>query len=131
MGWGFSIYGNAAISLLYGRFSVNQKETADYTLTIDETDVIVGTSQILKFQDSYSLGQAVTDLALGLMWEHNFKDVWRLALNCGWEQHLFFTRNGYWRVTRPGGGDGFANDFSHERGDLSFQGVTLGGRIDF
>lgn len=131
MGWGFSFYGNAAISLLYGSFTLKQSGFVDYSCT-GTTPVDTQCEPVCgKLHETYHLGQAITDLALGLMWEHTFKSDWRLAFNLGWDQHMFFNRNQFWRVTRPGGGDGVTNDFSHERGDLSFQGISLGGRIDF
>jgi hypothetical protein len=123
-GCGFSLYGNAAISLLYGKFSVNHSETT--TTVAAPTDI---TTQVLKVHDGYHVGRAVTDLALGFMWEHTFKSDWALAINLGWEQQLYFNQNQFWRI--PRGSINNVQTFSHERGDLSFQGITLGGRIDF
>lgn len=131
-GWGFSLYGNAAISLLYGKFNVTHTETATGTLTSALGDVTpFADENILNYKDGWETGRAVTDLALGVMWEHDFRNNWGIGFNVGWEQHLFFNANQFWKVSRTGGPDGFTQGFSHERGDLSFQGVSLGANIYF
>lgn len=124
LGMGFSIYGNAAVSLVFGQFKVSQHENAGLSTDDDDEG-----ANMVDFSDRYSAGRAITDLALGFMWEHDFKGGWGLAFNVGWEQHLFFNQNRFWRVVRPAGTD--SQVFSHESGDLSYQGVTLGGRIAF
>lgn len=132
-GWGFSLYGNAAISLLYGKFNMKHSETASGELVsaIGPTITPFNDDNVIHYKDGWNIGRAVTDLALGLMWEHDFKHNWGLGFNVGWEQHMFFDANQFWKVTRPGGPDGFTQVFVHERGDLSFQGVTLGANIYF
>lgn len=132
LGWGFSLYGDAAISLLYGKFKVRHSESASGTLTTALDEVVsFSEDNVINYKDSWNTGRAVTDLALGLMWEHDFKNNWGLGMNVGWEQHLYFNANQFWKVSRPGGPDGSTQVFAHERGDLSFQGVSLGANIYF
>ena len=143
---GWSIYGNLAISILAGRFHVEHSESATVAGSTVETNV-------LNFEESFCTSRAVTDLALGLMWEHTFcggcddkcepedsrnrrmsrrsgeRPGYHLALALGWEQHIWFNQNQFWRVTRPSGAN--AQSFAHERGDLTTQGLTLTATVGF
>jgi hypothetical protein len=150
--WGFcgnwSIYGNMAISILYGRFHIDHEEEAANSAGTIETNVI-------NFHDHFCAARAITDLALGLMWEHTFcgcedicapdcygdnggssrrspeKPGYHLSVMLGWEQHIFFNQNQFWRVSRTSTPSGHHQAFGHERGDLTTQGVTLTARLGF
>lgn len=126
LGKGVSIYSCAALSLLYGNFSVPTTEKPIYTITINDEPYSGTFSSPLH--EVYHLTQSVTDLTLGLLWEHYFGTTYRFALNLGYEQHLFVNRNQFWKMARP---VKITKTFSHERGDLSFQGITLGLLFDF
>ncbi|MES2345597.1 MAG: Lpg1974 family pore-forming outer membrane protein [Chlamydiota bacterium] len=127
--WGFSLYGDAAISLLYGKFKVRHSETIEGSAVTDDVTTSFSDVNELHYTNKWETGRAVTDIALGLEWGHDFDGNWGLGFNFGWEQHLFFNANQFWRVLRTG--DNNTQTFAHERGDLSFQGFTLGGRIYF
>lgn len=123
LGSGWSIYGDAAISLLYGRFHVHYEEDGKVAFAASGSDV-------LDFEDSFHATRAITDLGLGLMYEHTFnKAKWHLAVSLGWEHHLFFSQNQLWRVFGQAGAG--SQTFTHERGDLGTQGWTLSARFDF
>ncbi len=132
IGCGFSFYGNLAISILYGRFSVGINENIDVSGSCED-DVLTG---VTNFTDGLRCSRAATDLALGFMYEHCFQrgcapnksDV-HMALSIAWEHHIFFNQNQLWRVTRPSSDHNQA--FGHERGDLTFQGWTFSARFDF
>lgn len=122
--WGFSIYGNAALSLLYGKFKLTHSDSFEGTTTT----ATVGKTNALNYINKWETGKAVADIALGLEWVHDFKGNWGLGFNFGWEQHLFFNMNQFWRIPKDNTPTML---FAHERGDLSFQGFTLGGHIYF
>jgi hypothetical protein len=125
MGWGFSFYGNAALSLLYGKFKLSHSETLEGTTSTSTFEDV----NELNYIDRWETGRAVADIVLGLEWVHDFKGNWGLGFNFGWEQHLFFSANQFWKIARTSSEN--IQVFSHERGDLSFQGFTLGGHIYF
>ncbi len=121
LGKGWSIYGNAAISLLYGFFHVEHEEER----TPSSTGVEV---TLIDLTNSYRAGRAVTDLQLGLRWDHMFcKDRFHFGIQAGWEHHMFFSQNQFMT---------FVDDitdgiFVQNQGDLELQGWTLAARFDF
>ena len=139
-GWG--LYGNAAISLIYGRLRVSHKDSVILGPTVspcddcecdcdcdcpDENtlDKIKGNRGRCKRQ---FFTRAVTDIALGLAWDHQFRDDrFHLGFALGWEHHMFFGMNQFLRFHSsddPG-------SMTTNQGDLATQGWTLTGRFDF
>jgi hypothetical protein len=117
LGKGFGIYGNGSASLLSGHFDVDEHEKlekADQTITdIDRhvNNVVVA-----------------ADLALGVQWDYMFsKDRYHFGIKFGWEFDMFFDQNQLFNFLNSSnhGSIHFQND------DLSFQGLTLGLRLDF
>ena len=119
-GSGFSLYGNAGISLLYGFFHVGHNEKS-------YDDLEEGTVQ-KKAENSFHATKAATDLDCGLKWDYMFlNDAFHLGLHAGWQHVLFFSQNQFMRFTN----DQEIGQFLQNQGDLSFQGWTFGARLDF
>jgi hypothetical protein len=120
-GGGWSIYGDIGISLLYGVFHIDNDQEDEPVLSGLGTDVIdVG--------NSWRTTKAVTDLALGLRWDHLFDgDRYAIGIQAGWEHHMFFEQNQMMRFVD----DVYMGQFVANQGDLSTQGWTLEVRFDF
>jgi hypothetical protein len=116
LGAGFSFYGKAAFSLIYGPYSIKQEEKAE-TL-----------SKKLVFHREMHIARAITDLGLYFAWDHMFFDnSYHFGVMGGWEQHLFFEQNQLFRFLDPL----FQGSLLSNQGDLTLQGWTLSARIDF
>lgn len=120
LGCGMSFYGDLALSLLFGRFHINETERFSPHSGSD--------FKTFDWKDKYTACRGVVDLAAGLRWDENFhKDRFHFRLQAGWEQHLFINQNQFDRVvssTVPG-------ITVTNQGDLSFNGVTISTRFDF
>jgi len=128
----WSFYGNAAISLVYGRFEVAQGEFGG------EEDV-AGSLTTLNIEDIFRAARAITDLAFGIRYDHDFETSnYHLALWLGWEQHIAFNQNQlahYNSIT----GTAYTGPptpatyttYVPENGDLTYEGFTLGISFDF
>jgi hypothetical protein len=117
LGSGFSLYSLADFALLLGYFDVDQK-----VVQIEHN-----TGELLKgkLESSFRCGRAILDLSLGLKWSQLFSDErWGLTFKAGYEYHIYFDQNQYLLT---------ANSQKNYRpdGDLTYQGVTLSGQIDF
>lgn len=125
--WG--IFGNVALSLIYGKFHLDQDE---YNRAVSPS---FQRSPILQLNDRFTAARAILDLALGIEWStvyHNGEYAFNIAL--AWEQHHFFNQNQLWRVNNIGDNNATPalhgeNVYHQTRGDLSTQGVTL--TLDF
>ena len=132
-GCGFSAYGNFAVSIIYGRFNVKDKENNH------EVQSPFSTIQVVDTEDHFRASKAITDLALGLQWRDNFwKDRLGLTVAFGWENHIFFNQNQFFSVNRVGStasgtlpNNSGQNVFEQRKGDLSTQGWTLSVQFDF
>lgn len=115
MPWGFSIYGLASGSLLYGRFNANMRFKED-------------AFTIAKTKDHFWKGVSSLQVALGLSWDsHFFKDHCHIELHIGWEQNIWFNINQM---------NHFMNHLNSgfyfkENSNLTLQGLVAGGRFDF
>jgi Legionella pneumophila major outer membrane protein precursor len=115
LGGGFSIYGDADLSILMGFFDVDQKGT--------QNDL-----KIWSQNKSFRTAKAIADLGLGFKWFGKFcKDSFGLTFKAGYEYHLFFNQN---QFVITNGND--SNElFTPLGGDLAFQGVTGSVQFDF
>ena len=125
-GCGFSIYGDFAGSILWGKFRRNTHLNRQYTEEVAGEDY--AREYCLQQKDHTSAGcRAITDAAIGLRWKQFF-DCDRIALtfSIGWEHHCFFDQNRFENFGTC------ANPQPQvERGDLYTQGVTFAARLDF
>jgi hypothetical protein len=129
--WG--IFGNFALSLIYGKFSLDQNEFNQSPLAATG----FAKTPILQTEENFRAVRGIVDLALGLQWQSLFNESnYGILLQLAWEFHQFFNQNQLWRVNRIGDGTGTIgnhgeNVFAQSRGDLSTQGVTLTAKFTF
>jgi hypothetical protein len=118
--WGLSLFGDFAVSLLYGFFDTGYTEsyitpTGAGGVTISDTN-------------SFRAGRAIADLQLGLRWVGTcLKDRIKLMIQAGWEHHMFFSQNQILRFTD---GQNWGS-FVQNQGDVDFQGWFAGFGIYF
>ena len=135
-GCGWGIYGNFAMSILYGRFDIDHDETNRNARSPHEK------AKIADSKNSFRVSRGAADLALGLQWQTMFCDCqYGFMIALGWEHHLFWDQNQMWRIVRIGdtfkssGAENFNNTgenvFHERRGDLDTQGWTLTVKFDF
>jgi len=119
IGSGFSLFGDAAISILFGHFRIHEKEKV--------TSSTSSTSR-LNLKDSFYQAEPVTDLAAGLRYDVMFdEDNYHFGIQAGYEQHLFFSQNQFLTSCD----DVYDGKFFANQGDLSLNGWTLSARFDF
>ncbi len=113
--YGFSIYGIASGSLLYGQFD------CDFKLKEDSFTIAHSKDQFYK-------GISSLQLALGLGWDTHFaKDRLHIEFHVGWEQNQWFGVNQMNHFMQEIG----KGVFYQENSNLSLQGLVAGGRFDF
>jgi hypothetical protein len=127
-GCGWALYGDFALSPVYGKFSVDHNE--DNRRTVDPFDKIKN----LEAEDSFRTTSLFADVGLGISYTAILCDCdYALSVAFGWEQHLMMHQNQMWRVVpQEGSVDSDLNNIYHQRrGDLSTQGWTLKLVFDF
>lgn len=128
-GCGFALYGNAALSLIKGKFHVDQEER------IREASAPFTKTPILEIENNFRESVLITDLALGLQYSALFCDCkYGLTAQFGYEQHLFFDQNQLWRITNKQHSAAPANDNLYSEGqggDFMTQGWTLSFTLNF
>jgi hypothetical protein len=120
--WNFAprwaIFGNTALSLLYGTMRSKYEMTLKNPSRMNRGEV----------KDHQHLTRAVIDLALGLEWDYQFKnDLMHLGFSLGWEHHLFYGMNRFIRFLD----NQEQGSLTAYQGDIATQGFTLTGRLDF
>lgn len=131
LGCGWSLYGQAAISLLYGRFDVAERFDFEQR---NEEHALNSPNFNDETKDRFWAGRAITDMALGIRWKKYFDcDVMAFTVQLGWEQHLFFAQNQFKDVNAGLSGTNLLYRTAGQvhRGDLSVQGITLSCKLDF
>jgi hypothetical protein len=120
LGCGWSFFGDFAMSLLYGTQRLHATQD-------NETP----NARIIDVHSNWSAVRAMADLAAGLRWDHLFcEDNYRIRLQLGWEQHMFFGFNKDMNFTSPTVA-GNPGKFFANQGDLSVSGVSFQARFDF
>ena len=129
-GCGVSIFGQAAGTLVFGRFQRNSREDFDDFNSLISTDV--------RFKCSpHRVSRAITDLAIGLKWDHCFEWCSRchpVSLAITWEHHAFFNFNNFnfkSNSTDPTGSAFLTTCGGCHCGDLFTQGLTVSAEIGF
>lgn len=121
LGNGWAIYADAAVSLVYGSFTLNNNQ-------VETTSVATESSNYFNANQKVKCTRAMTDLALGLRWDRNFSDDrFHIGFNAGWEQHIYFDQNQLIRYVD----DIAKTDTVSNQGDLTLQGFAFGARFDF
>ncbi len=113
---GFSIYGLASGSLLYGFFNTD--------FSVKEDHSIIAKTKEPRFWNSVSSLQ----LALLFGWDTHFdNERFHFELHAGWEQNTWFGVNQMNHYLQKLG----AGFYYKENSDLTLQGLVAGGRFDF
>jgi len=112
---GWSLYGLASGSLLYGHFDTDAKGKWNGT-------------EIGEVRDGFHQAASTVQLALGVRWDtYLHKDRYHVGLYAGWEQNIWFglnKMNHYFGNLNEGNLEQFSSD-------LTLQGGTFGVRFDF
>ncbi len=117
LGAGFSLFGNAAASMLFGEFYLHQDE-----------DTLNTNVKRLGFHDIFGASRPMWEMQLGLRWQRSWPGTLkRLTLEVSWDQLTLFEQNELARFT-----DDIAPGVFVAGGDnLNVHGVELGFRFDF
>lgn len=113
---GFSIFGSASASLMYGYFKVNHNEinTTDPSYTVNIN------APIHRFVPN-------AQIALGLAYDKYLNDnKQHVNVTLGWETIYYFRANQNLQLL-----DFATRRYSHVSEDISFEGVTLHFRLDY
>ncbi|MCH9630954.1 MAG: hypothetical protein S4CHLAM37_09650 [Chlamydiia bacterium] len=125
----FGIYGNWALSALWGQFDTKRKDTTQSTETItnttdpdsDETNTVLP-SRMVDVTNKFHTLSPVLELALGLRYDYWFSDNdYRFRIQAGWEEQVWFDQNQLFDI----------QVLTPLTGNLIFQGFTLKVRFDF
>jgi len=129
--WGLvsnlSLYANGSFALLTGFFDDHRNDIA---FQASPSAVINN-----PFSKRSHNSQSLTELQLGLRWNQWCgHDRYRLSIQAGWDAILFNDHNHYFAVNGQGSGQVGAGQTQHLQeltGDLMFQGMSVGCRLDF
>ena len=116
----WSIFCNAACSLLWGNYGLSNKEV----------DFPKQKPPILNahFKNSYHTLRSNFECALGVRWDWLFaKDRYHFAFSLGWEEIIWFNQNQFNHLNNA---VNVVQSFK-EHGDLGLSGFTLDVRFDF
>ncbi len=120
LGGGWSIYGDMAVSALFGHFKFDEDQDFKNLLNVKKEQ--------LDAERHKQSGKFILDLALGLRWDHMFDDDrFHLGVQAGYEVHWLPGQNQLFRFVD----DTAQGSISTGYGDLTLQGWTLSARFDF
>jgi hypothetical protein len=113
--YGFSFYGLASGSLLYGRLNARMHFEEDEFTTA-------------KTKDRPLTSISSLQLGLGASWDTHFcQDRCHIELHVGWEQNIWFGANQMHHFLNTLN----SGDYFKEHSNLTLQGLVVGGRFDF
>lgn len=135
VGCGWGLYGNFALALLYGSFTIEHDERNREATTPFAKNILLDT------EHPFSASRAIADAALGIQYHTLICDCrYGFTMAFGYEQHVFFNQNQLWRVVRmdkdftatptPLNTSG-QNLFTQTRGSLTTHGFTFTLKFDF
>lgn len=134
VGCGFGLYGNGAVSILYGQFSIEQSET----LAALQFGSNCCGNDILNIEDKFKSAKAAIDLQLGVRWAtYMCNSNNRFVLSAGWEQHIFLNQNQLKRfysisnATSPTDFNQTATYYVHQHGDFGTEGFMVSALFEF
>jgi len=123
LGCGWGIYGNLALSSVYGRFKVEIEEEAR------ESQSPYDKTKYTDYKRHFRANRLMTDLAIGVQWSALFCECqYGFTIALGWEQHIFLNQNQLYRLNRFELNIPFIEQL---HGDLDTQGWTLSVTFDF
>lgn len=117
LGMGWSIFGDAAFSLILGTQRIHAHQETE------PNDV-----RVEHIHNSWTIARPMMDLALGLRWDHLFyNDAYRIRFQLGWEQHTLWGFNKDMNFV-SGTAQG---KYTFNQGDLNMHGISFQARFDF
>jgi hypothetical protein len=123
LGEGWSIFSNVSGAILYGFHSIHDEEKdhpAQFTTS--------HSGKFVNAASKYRISHPVLDLMLGIRYDYMFyNDRFHLGLEIGWENHVYFSQNQFPVFTS----NNSLGSVVSNQGDLTFQGWTVGARLDF
>ncbi len=123
LGYGFSFYGDLALSLLYGAQKLKQYDYQTQTL-INSAQHVFG-----NVKDTWTTLRPMLDVGLGLRWDKYFSNSrYRIRLQAGWEEHVLF---GFDNDQNFHGSNFAVQAYSMGQGNLGLSGVSFQARFDF
>lgn len=134
LGCGLSLFGQAAGSIVFGKFDNHSREL----LTNFTAGATVGEFEYEANSSAHRCSRTTTDVAFGIKWDHCFDWCNRLhpvSLAFAWEHHAFYDMNSFNFSSR--GYDltegTFVNNGGNARkhGDLYTQGLTVSASFGF
>jgi hypothetical protein len=129
LGGGWSIFGNLAVAILYGKHRIKFKDVdTPPTATAENNANSLPNGVYTKLKDRNWVAHPILDLQLGLRWDWMLaNDHLHVGIEVGWENHIYFSQNQF-----PIFSDDFnLGKFFANQGDLSLEGWTFGVRLDF
>ncbi len=123
LGQGWSLFGDITGAIVYGFHDIDY-ETKDSPAQFNTSS----SGKLTDLDDVYRISHPTLDLMLGLRYDHMFcNDRFHLGLQVGWEHHVYFGQNQF---------PVFVDDvqigkYVSNQGDLTYQGWTIGVRLDF
>lgn len=113
----WSMFGDVALSALWGRFDVTRRDIADVTVTDPSSSVTVVNTAF-----EFHTAKPVVEFQLGLRYDYWFSDDdYHFGIEAAWEEQVWINQNNVFEVPVAYGANG----------DLSFQGLTVKLRFDF
>lgn len=136
LGCGLAIFGQAAGSIVFGKFDNHSREFyRDFTTSELTTPVVVDEFDYEAKSSAHRTSRTITDLAIGIRWDHCFEwcnHYHPVGIAFAWEHHGFYNMNqfnfaerGYDLTTGPNGAVG------RKHGDLYTQGLTVSATFGF
>lgn len=126
----WSVYGDAAVALTYGRLSIKAKDAfQQYVSVAPGIPPLLAGKYEVTLRDGYYKLMPIVDLAGGLQFESLLsQNRYRLVLSGGWETHFFIDHNEFLRGTSI---SAVQTDLPSADGNLTLSGFALRGRLDF
>lgn len=120
LGSGWSVYGQLAFSLLYGRQHLHGQEDLKATSGAE--------TEQLDVRNRWMMVRTMADVGLGIRWDHLFyDDNYRVRFQLGWEEHVVFGFNKDMDFVNST----IRGKLTNNRGDLAISGVAFQARFDF
>jgi hypothetical protein len=140
VGCGLSIFGQAAASIVFGKNQRHARE--EFINSLLDTAFTFASAEYRSNGSSDRVSRAITDLSIGLKWEHCFELCCRqhpFSLAFSWEHHGFYNFNNFdFRpsvspidFTDVGVAFLTPNIGSRKHGDLFTQGLTVSAEFGF
>ena len=114
----FGIFGDFAISAIWGEFDVDSKSAE---IVLDANGEVVTDTTVTYINNCFNSMKSVIEFAMGLEGDFWFSDdEFHLGVKLGWEYQLWPSMNQYFSLL---------DECAH--GDVSYMGFTMKVRFDF